>query len=66
MLEGKVKWYNEKKGYGFIAPDNSADDVFFHVTGLVDSRYVPVKDDQVIFSTTEGKKGLNAIEIEKQ
>lgn len=34
MSVGTVKWYNEKKGYGFLVPDVAGDDVFFHVSAL--------------------------------
>ena len=34
MPQGKIKMFNEDKGFGFIKPDNGGDDVFFHVTGL--------------------------------
>lgn len=62
MLTGKVKFYNEAKGFGFIVDDESQNDVFVHATGLVDK---VSQDDKVTFEVKEGKQGLNAINVKK-
>lgn len=60
MKEGKVKFFNESKGYGFITDNESGSEYFVHVSGLVDE----VKDDdQVSFDLAEGRKGLNAVNV---
>ncbi|MBD8491217.1 cold shock domain-containing protein [Echinicola sp. CAU 1574] len=62
MLTGKVKFYNEAKGFGFIIDDESQNDVFVHATGLVDK---VEQNDKVSYDVKEGKKGLNAINVKK-
>ena len=60
MKEGKVKFFNESKGFGFIKDNESNNEYFVHVTGLVDD----VKEnDDVTFELKEGKKGLNAVNV---
>jgi cold shock protein len=60
MKEGTVKFFNETKGFGFIKDDDSDNEYFVHVTGLIDK----IKnDDQVTFELKEGKKGLNAVNV---
>ena len=62
MIKGKVKWYNESKGFGFIESENS-DDIFVHRTGLINS-YVGLQPDQEVeFETKQGEKGLIAINV---
>jgi CspA family cold shock protein len=59
MKTGTVKFYNEAKGFGFITDENGTD-VFVHATGLIDE----IKEkDSVNFEVTEGKKGLNAVNV---
>ena len=59
MTEGKIKWYNETKGFGFIETENSAD-VFVHRTNLDDPHADLHEGDSVSFEITEGEKGLVA------
>lgn len=57
---GTVKFFDSTKGFGFIS-DNTGKDVFVHVTGTVDQ----IKQgDEVTFEITEGKKGLNAVNVQ--
>lgn len=62
MKTGTVKFFNETKGFGFIKVDGSDEEVFVHVSGLVDQIS---QNDKVSFQITEGKKGLNAINVKK-
>ncbi len=63
MQTGKVKFFNESKGFGFILDDNTGEEIFVHVTGL---NGVSIREnDQVSFNVTEGKKGLNAIDVQR-
>jgi len=62
MQEGTVKFFNTEKGFGFITPDNSTTDIFVHSSGLI---HEIMENDKVSFDTQEGKKGLNAINVER-
>ena len=62
MKTGTVKFFNVSKGFGFIKVDDSDQEVFVHVTGLVDQIR---EGDKVSFEVTEGRKGLNAINVKK-
>ncbi len=59
MNKGKVKFFNDSKGFGFIAEDNGKEH-FVHVTGLIDEIN---EGDEVEFDLQEGKKGLNAVNV---
>ena len=59
MPEGTVKWYDRKKGYGFIALDDSTD-VFVHYTNFVEELNTLNEGDTVEFTIIEGEKGLRA------
>lgn len=62
MKQGKVKFFNESKGYGFIVDDEDSKEYFVHISGLVDQ----VKEgDAVTFDLKEGKKGLNAVDVKQ-
>ncbi|HPS27707.1 MAG TPA: cold shock domain-containing protein, partial [Bacteroidales bacterium] len=58
--KGTVKFFNELKGFGFIKDDESDKEYFVHASGLIDK----IKEgDTVSFELTEGKKGLNAVNV---
>jgi len=60
MSTGKVKFFNDSKGYGFITEDGSEKDHFVHVSGLIDEIR---EGDSVEYELKEGKKGLNAVDV---
>ena len=60
MNTGTVKFFNETKGFGFIKEDDSNKEHFVHVSGLIDEIR---EGDHVEFELTEGKKGLNAVNV---
>ena len=64
-VTGKVKWFNESKGYGFIQRDDG-NDVFVHYTNITGTGFRTLKEnDEVEFEVTEGPKGLQAVNVEK-
>lgn len=61
MQEGIVKFFNESKGFGFIKSSETGEDIFVHNSGLIDE----IKEgDKVQFQMEQGRKGLNAINVE--
>ena len=66
MPSGKVKWFNAKKGYGFITDDETNKDIFLHVSALEESKLRVLKEEQEIeFDIKEKEKKLQAINIKK-
>jgi CspA family cold shock protein len=61
-MEGKVKFFNEAKGYGFIREKESGEEYFVHATGLIDEIR---DDDDVSFELREGRKGMNAVDVRR-
>ena len=60
MQEGTVKFFNGTKGFGFITPANGGQDIFVHVSGLMDEIR---ENDVVSYEVQNGPKGLNAINV---
>jgi len=60
MQTGTVKFFNDSKGFGFIADSASSEEYFVHVSGLIDDIR---EGDSVEYELKEGKKGLNAVEV---
>ncbi len=60
MNRGTVKFFNETKGFGFIAPENGGDDIFVHTSGLNEDIR---ENDSVSYEVENGRKGLNAVNV---
>ena len=64
MSTGKVKWFNENKGFGFITPDDSSDDLFVHHSEIKGSGYATLQEGQTVeFEVGQGKKGPCATNV---
>lgn len=63
MINGKVKWYDSIKGFGFIESEEG-DDIFVHRSGLVTAYEGLQAEQKVVFETKQGDKGLYAIHVE--
>ncbi|MCP3676811.1 MAG: cold-shock protein [Deltaproteobacteria bacterium] len=65
MATGKVKWFNDTKGYGFIEQD-SGDDIFVHYSAITGEGFKTLKEgDEVEFEVTDGTKGPQAVDVRK-
>jgi CspA family cold shock protein len=63
MVKGTVKWFNEKKGYGFLSQENG-NDVFVHYTSIKAEGFKTLKEgDAVEFEVQDGPKGPQAINV---
>ena len=60
MSKGTVKFFNDSKGFGFITEAGTSQEPFVHFSGLIDEIR---EGDEVEFELTEGKKGLNAVNV---
>jgi len=62
--KGKVKWFNERKGFGFIIPENGGEDLFIHHTNIAAEGFRSLHDGQEVeFEVAQGKKGPEAVNV---
>jgi len=66
MPIGKVKWFNDKKGFGFIEPDGGGEDIFVHHTSIQSEGFRTLAEGQgVQFEVVRGPKGMQATNVQK-
>ena len=65
MPTGKVEWFNDQKGFGFIAPDDGSERLFFHSSSIIGGYMVMVEGEAVAYDKQQSDKGPRAANVQK-
>ena len=67
MAQGRVKWFNDQKGFGFITVEGEEKDVFVHYSAIVGAGFKSLQEDQLVeFDIQQGSKGPQAVNVRPQ
>jgi cold shock protein len=64
VATGTVKWFNEQKGFGFIAPEDGSDDIFVHQSNIEMEGHRTLEENQTVeYEPGQGRKGIEATKV---
>ena len=67
MAQGRVKWFNDQKGFGFITVEGEEKDVFVHYSAIIGSGFKSLQENQLVeFDIQQGSKGPQAVNVRPQ